>query len=92
MYIYSKAKYDIDSPMIYHVPGKDLIVADMLHRAPVGIYSYNGGTIFPQRRKCDVVMQSLPATDSMLDTIKEEQEQDEVCRQIKVYCHNSWPE
>ena len=40
----------------------------------------------------DAVVQSLPASDAQLERIKREQEQDDVCKQIIVYCRDSWPE
>ena len=72
---------------ISHVPGKDLIVADMLSRAPTSTPTsadqqfHHEGNAF-----INTVIQGLPASDRQLETIKEQQEQDEVCQQIKAYC------
>ena len=35
---------------------------------------------------------SLPASDTRLQQIMEAQEEDPVCRQIKVYCCEGWPD
>ena len=78
---------------ISHVPGKDLIVADMLSRAPTSTpisadqqFHHEGNAFI------NTVIQGLPASDRQLETIKEQEEQDEVCQQIKVYCEKGWPE
>ena len=39
----------------------------------------------------DAVIQSFPASDAQSERIKQEQEQDDVCKQIKVYCRDGWP-
>lgn len=39
----------------------------------------------------EAVIQGLQASDWQLERIKQEQEQDDVCNQIKVYCRDSWP-
>ena len=78
---------------ISHVPGKDLIVADMLSRAPTSTPTsadqqfHHEGNAF-----INMVIQGLPASDRQLETIKEQQEQDEVCQQIKAYCEKGWPD
>ena len=78
---------------ISHIPGKDLVIADMLSRAPTSTPSdsdllfYRETSVF-----VDAVVQSVPASDAQLERIKREQEQDDVCKQIIVYCRDSWPE
>ena len=78
---------------ISHVPGKDLIVADMLSRAPTSTPTsadqqfHHEGNAF-----INTVIQGLPASDQQLERIKEQEEQDEVCQQIKVYCEKGWAE
>ena len=78
---------------ISHVPGKDLIVADMLSRAPTSAPAcadqqfHHEGNVF-----INTVIQGLPASDQQLETIKAQQQQDEVCQQIKAYCEKGWPD
>lgn len=79
---------------ISHVPGKDLIVADMLSRAPTSTPStadqqfHHEGNAF-----INMVIQGLPASDQQLETIKTQQEQDDImCQQIKAYCEKGWPD
>lgn len=77
---------------ISHIPGKDLVIADMLSRAPTSTPS-NSDHLFYQETNVfvDTVIQSLPASDAQLERIKQEQEQDDVCKQIRVYCRDGWP-
>ena len=84
-------KFNFD---ITHVPGKELITADTLSRAPV-------------RQACtqedkdkerevavfvDVVRDSLPATETKLKEIEEKQKADSVCAKLIEYCSTEWPE
>lgn len=77
---------------ISHIPGKDLVIADMLSRAPTSVPS-SSDYLFYQETSVfvDTVVQSLPASDAQLEKIRQEQEQDDVCKQIKVYCRDGWP-
>ena len=40
----------------------------------------------------DAVVQSLPASDAQLERTKREKEQDDICKQIIVYCRDGWTE
>lgn len=76
---------------IVHVPGKDLHTADALSRAP---HQDLGNEEFQKEVDLYVnyVMSSLPASDSLLDIIQRHQEEDEVCRQVRSYVEETWPE
>uniref|UniRef100_A0A147BIU1 RNA-directed DNA polymerase n=1 Tax=Ixodes ricinus TaxID=34613 RepID=A0A147BIU1_IXORI len=75
---------------IRHVPGKDLIAADVLSRHPLAevpsreleeeIDAYVHG-----------IKSSLPATDKRLQQIQEEQEKDVTCQLLTRYCAEGWP-
>ena len=77
---------------ICHVPGKKLIVADTLSRAPL-----DRATDSDQTLQQDVdtfvnhVMQSLPATEHRLEEIRQHQQQDEVCQLVVQYHLSGWP-
>ena len=75
-----------------HVPGKSMLVADMLCRAPLPNpadmdTSLEQGTA----AYVNTLVQSLPATEKQLDRIKQHQEEDEVCQQVMTYCRSGWP-
>lgn len=77
--------YDIE-----HVPGKDLIAADVLSRHPLAevpsreleeeIDAYVPG-----------IKSSLPSTDKRLQQIQEEQEKDVTCQLLTRCCAEGWP-
>ena len=70
-----------------HIPGKDLVIADMLSRAPTCVPNSSNHLFYQETSVfVDTMVQSLPASDAQLERIKQEQEQDDVCKQIKVYC------
>ena len=78
---------------ISHVPGKDLIIADTLSRAPTTVAT-ESDHLLQKEANCfvDAVVESLPATEPQLRRIKQHQEEDEVCRRIASYCRSRWPE
>ncbi|KAL7872233.1 hypothetical protein SRHO_G00072160 [Serrasalmus rhombeus] len=79
---------------IVHVPGKCLITADALSRAPVK-------HIVTQEEKdneaevnvfVDAVVQTLPATEARLKVIQDKQKEDPICAKLIKYCQTGWPE
>ena len=79
--------------VITHVPGKNLQIADALSRSPVS----SATTADSELQKdvsayVDLLMQSLPATDHQLQVIKDAQNSDATCSQIKSYCQHGWPD
>ena len=78
---------------ITHIPGKDLVIADMLSEATTNPPSSDDLLLNQDARAfVNVVIQGLPASDEQLERIKAEQRQDDVCKQIKTYCKDGWPE
>ena len=78
---------------ISHVPGKDLIIADSLSRAPVDEPVEADMMLEEETRAfIDVVMRSLPETDQLLEKIKQHQGSDQTCLELLEYCRSSWPE
>ena len=77
---------------ISHIPGKELIVADALSRAPV-----SNPTAADTQFNTDVeayvnsVLDSFPATEKQLKRIQNAQKGDAVCTQLCKYCEEGWP-
>ena len=77
---------------IAHIPGKDLVTADALSRAPVSTPTENDQQKNDETQAyIDAVYSSLPATEKRIEEIKEQQQEDEVCRQLIAYCKHGWP-
>ena len=77
---------------VSHVPGKSLITADALSRAPVEQQDGQSSTEEEIDLYVQHVFASLPASNTQLERIKEKQEEDEVCQKLKQYCSEGWPE
>ena len=78
---------------IGHVPGKNLIIADALSRAPGSIPSMTDKALQQETTAyVNSVMESLPASEERLQEIKQHQKADEVCQQIIGFCQSGWPE
>ena len=78
---------------ISHVPGKKMYIADALSR----LQPQNADpqpTIADDEMTAHVasVITGLPASDTRLQRIIEAQDEDPVCRQIKTYCSEGWPD
>ena len=80
---------------ISHVPGKSLVVADTLYRAPVSKHISDimiTGKMKKMELYVNSVLSEVPASDKRLKEIRERQREDEVCRQMVTYCKDGWPE
>ena len=79
---------------ISHVPGKSLVVADTLSRAPVTkhISEHDNRQNEEIELYVNSVLSEVPASDKRLEEIRELQREDEVCRQMVTYCKDGWPE
>ncbi len=78
---------------IGHVPGKSLISADALSRAPTSEPNPVDQQLQDESDAyIQAALQCLPATEKRLAEIQKSQEQDEVCQQIASYCKEGWPE
>ena len=78
---------------IIHVPGKNLATADTLSRGPVGVPAEQDHSMeFEAQLSVKAVMEGFPASSAKLQEIREKQDQDEICCQVKNYCQSHWPE
>ena len=78
---------------ISHVRGKEMYITDALSRLQAQ-HADPQPTIADDEMTAHVasVITGLPASDSRLQQIIEAQEEDPVCRQIKTYCSEGWPD
>ena len=79
---------------ISHVPGKDLITADTLSRAPLVESQQPEDKSFQDECHAYVnaVMSALPVTDKRMLEIKQAQADDVTCQNIQDFCMHGWPD
>ena len=78
---------------ISHVPGKSLVTADTLSRAPAPGETDEEILLRKEvEAYVDAAFASIPATEGRFETIRKCQEEDETFRQVKTYCLSGWPE
>ena len=78
---------------VNHVPGKEMYIAAALSR--MQSENTNRMATVPEEEMniyVDSVLDFLPVSDVKLMEIKEAQDKDPVCRQIKNYCLEGWPD
>lgn len=78
---------------IIHVPGKNLITADALSRAPLPTAATEAEQDLERECKAylDSIVESLPATPTKLEQIKSAQTSDNTCKRLSRYIANGWP-
>ena len=77
---------------ISHLPGKDLITADALSRAPAS-YSTDSDQVLQAEvgSFLAAVTDSLSASDERLGEFRSQQAEDEICSSLASFCTNGWP-
>lgn len=64
---------------ISHTPGKELVIVDMLPRAPTSTSSSTDQLLHQEASAfVNTMIQGLPATEGQLEAIKQQQEEDAV--------------
>ena len=78
---------------ISHVPGKELLIADALSRAPgsCALAASECCLIDEAEAAADTVFSSLPASDARLDEIRQHQDLDPVLSLVAQYMQAGWP-
>ena len=75
------------------MPGESLGTADTLSRAPVPEKTLEGIDLGDEvQLYVDAVMDSIPATEERLESIRLSQDQDEALKLVKTYRISGWPE
>ena len=78
-----------------HVPGKNMYTSDTLSRMMTKETASKETSQFDENETeafvCSI-MDALPISDLKLQQLIEAQDQDEVCKQLRQYCHEGWPE
>ena len=78
---------------ISHVPGKNLVIPDLLSRH-ISSETLSNDDLQLSRDTdyyLDLVISDLPATDRRLDEIRQAQGNDLVCQVLSELCQNGWP-
>ena len=83
-----------DLQKMIHVPGKQMYTSDALSRLVTKPANSEESVIPEVEMKAFIatVINSLPVSDTKLKEIVEAQEDDEVCKRVKQYCLEGWPE
>lgn len=81
---------------IHHVPGKTLLTADTLSRAPVHNSTRASRTASSLMEDTNIyvnsIMCNLPASDTYLAELREQLKADSTCSQVMAMCQSGWPE
>ena len=79
---------------IVHVPGKDNVTADALSRASLNRDLTKAEKQLNEDMSLYVanILECLPTTERRLDETRLQQDEDEVCRKLKEYCIEGWPD
>ena len=77
-----------------HVPGKEMYTSNTLSRLMARKSLSKDVNKFNEETEADVcsILDSLPVSDIKLQQIIEAQDNDEVCKTIKQYCFENWPD
>ena len=77
---------------IVHVPGKSLVMADTLSRAPIHRSDTDTSDLQEEAEYLmEMCVNSLPANSHRLEEFSKAQKTDTVCSTIISYCQDEWP-
>ncbi|XP_046863284.1 uncharacterized protein K02A2.6-like [Xenia sp. Carnegie-2017] len=79
---------------IRHTPGKELVVADALSRAPIMKQPTKSDNNLSQDLNICVaqIVQNIPASERRLEGIRRHQQEDPVCTKLVEFCSEGWPD
>ena len=75
---------------ISHIAGKSTVISDTLSRAPIICEQPNQEELscYETEKFVDLVIDSLPGTDTRIQEIIKKQSADQVCKSLKSYYEN----
>ena len=78
---------------ISHIPGKELVIADTLSRAPSNeVYQEEKEFRAEIQAYVDLVVRNIPTSEPKMLEIKQAQQKDEICQKVIQYCQEGWPD
>ncbi|XP_046855956.1 uncharacterized protein K02A2.6-like [Xenia sp. Carnegie-2017] len=79
---------------IRHIPGKELVVADALSRAPNMKQPTKSDNNLSEDLNIYVaqIVQNIPASERRLEEIRRHQQEDPVCTKLVEFCSEGWPD
>lgn len=77
----------------HHVPGKHLSTANALSRSPTAGAGKNSLQFQEEvEAYVEVITSALPASEQRLETYRQAQAQDEICKEVQECCWTGWPD
>lgn len=77
---------------VSHVPGKKLIIADTLSRAPLRHEEEAEGKAKEDTLHVQTIIQNLSVSEGKLDEIRQMTLSDETCSKLTTFCMDGWPD
>uniref|UniRef100_A0A1A8CXN4 Gypsy retrotransposon integrase-like protein 1 n=1 Tax=Nothobranchius kadleci TaxID=1051664 RepID=A0A1A8CXN4_NOTKA len=80
---------------ISHIPGKEILTADALSRAPVDHDPDSKATaelLEDTNIYVEEIVKCMPATPSYITQLREQLKTDSICSDVMAFCQSSWPE
>ncbi|KAL5491281.1 hypothetical protein EMCRGX_G016538 [Ephydatia muelleri] len=78
---------------ISHIPGKELVIANTLSRAPSNeVYQEEKEFRAEIQAYVDLVVRNIPTSEPKMLEIKQAQQKDEICQKVIQYCQEGWPD
>eukprot|EP00731_Ephydatia_muelleri_P009037 Em0004g1375a len=78
---------------ISHIPGKELVIADTLSRAPSNeVYQEEKEFRAEIQAYVDLAVRNIPTSEPKMLEIKQAQQKDEICQKVIQYCQEGWPD
>ena len=78
---------------VSHIPGKELVIADTLSRAPSNEVCQEDKEFRAEiQAYVDLVVRNIPTSEPKMLEIKQAQQKDEICQKVILYCQDGWPD